>query len=126
MAKRTPEQNHAIYERRVARARIEGFSGYSEKRREAERERESEQSFLDELRNIIGDSGGDDFDVNDIVNVGDVAVDFSDREDAYERLVESGKFSEEELEDLYDLIYEGDFWETARPMFDRVSPGGGE
>lgn len=111
--KRTPEQNKEIYRRRVERAKSEGFSGYGQKRYRVEKTKKLEQ-----LKTKLEDELEKQF-------PGIVTADVLDlppnRQYAYDRLVESGKFTQEELDMLRAAAYD-EFWQVARPMLNRLSP----
>jgi hypothetical protein len=113
MAKRTPEQNKEIYRRRVERAKAEGYAGYGQKRY-----RQQKQTKLQEIQTRFETELEKQF--PGIVTADQLDLP-PDREYAYERLLNSGKFTEEELQMLRAAAFD-EFWQIARPMLNRLSP----
>lgn len=109
--KRTPEQNKAIYQRRVQRAKEAGFSGYGQKRYQYEKRSRLER-LEKELQQRLRETFGEDILVWDELP--------PNRERAYNRIKASGLFTQAELDELRQA---GDnFWQLARPMLERTSP----
>lgn len=112
MAKRTPEQNREIYLRRKQRAIAEGYSGYGQKRHKLEREHKKlteHKSTLDKLREQFPG----------LVEAYDMDLP-PDRQRAYDWLTTNGNLTQEEMQNL--RTNPENFWQLARPLFDRESP----
>lgn len=110
--KRTPEQNKAIYQRRVARARSQGYSGYGQKRYVQEKQHKLERQQKTLMETLEAKFPG-------IVNVSEVIDMTPQRKWAYDRLADSGLYTPEQLAELRSA--HDDFWRIARPMLDRLS-----
>lgn len=111
--KRTPEQNREIYRRRVERARAQGFTGYSQKRYQTEKKKK-----LEEVQRKLETQLEQAFPGLVMANQLDLTP---DRQFAYDRLVNSKLFTEEELDRLRNAEF-SEFWSIARPMLNRLSP----
>lgn len=113
MAKRTPEQNREIYRRRVERAKSEGYTGYGQKRY-----RQEKQKKIEVLQSKIETELEKQFPGIVRADVLDLPP---DRQYAYDRLVDSGLFTDDELAALRQAAFD-EFWQVARPMLNRMSP----
>lgn len=112
---RSREQNRAIYERRVQRAREKGYSGYGSYRRVhhlelvKEREQEDRDRILEKLKDLI--DGG--------VTIKTVEPLTPDRQKAYDRFVATGFFTETELQALLSAP-DNEFWPMYQAMYERM------
>lgn len=111
--RRTKEQNRAIYERRVARAREQGFKGYGQKRNILAKAKKERERVKKDQEDLSGPDHPIPLDSSEIIWT--VA-----RIKAYDRIVKSGVASEEELQELQDATAE-EFWKLIRPLMERLS-----
>jgi hypothetical protein len=109
--KRTPEQNKAIYQRRKQRAINEGYAGYGQKRYKVEKEKKKANTAQQAMAKLEEAFPG-------IVHIDSLPLSH-DRQKAYDRLVDSGRYSQSDLNALRNAPHE-DYWPLYRTLYERI------